>query len=297
MVEELGQILPKFYQYEQELPMVPKLGDTLIKTYTEVIIFCAHSIAFFRNNPNVNKTHHAWISFTSNFSTVMLNLRNYSRDFSAKADMIRLFRVTKPADPVKAIRDLQLSQRNEMNLPCYMIPDGLNVRFFGRSVEADALKRGLRPNDGRECLKVIAIYGTGGVGKTQLALHYANTAMNLYDVVIWIPAENQIKMTQVLSGFAAKLGLSQAEGNEDDYGSIQNVRDWLNTSGKNFLLVFDNVEDHDLLEQIWPASTKGSVVITCRSHSVASKRTTEMIHLQCFSAEIGADVFYKLAGL
>lgn len=130
-----------------------------------------------------------------------------------------------------------------------MIPCGLNIRFFGRSAETDILKRNLHPNDNSERLKVTAIYGLGGVGKTQLALHYANNAMDLYDVIIWIQVKNQIKMTQALSKFAAKLGLPNVRGREDGYQSTQNVNDWLNTSGKTFL-VFDNVEHHDLLEQI-----------------------------------------------
>lgn len=67
--------------------------------------------------------------------------------------------------------------------------------------------------------------------------------------------------------------------------------------GKTFLLIFDNMEHHDLLDQPWPASSKGAVLITCRSHSLASKRTTKVIHLQCFAAEIGIDVLYSLTGL
>ncbi|KAA8650150.1 uncharacterized protein ATNIH1004_002831 [Aspergillus tanneri] len=236
MFEELGRALPRFRQYEQELPMTHSLEDALLNTES------------------------------------------------------------KTAETVEAIKDLQASQHIEMKLPCYMIPYGLNVKFFGRSVETEVLKRSLQPESDFERLKVIAVYGTGGVGKTQLALHYANTSMELYDVVIWIPAETQIKVTQALSEFAKKLGMGKAEAGEDDYPSIQRVKDWLNTSRKTFLLIFDNVEHHDLLEQIWPASNRGSIIITCRSHSVASKRTTEVMHLQCFSAQTGMDVFYSLTG-
>lgn len=165
--------------------------------------------------------------------------------------MIRL----STASTVEAIKNLQDAQTEETNLPCYMIPYGLNLRFFGRSAETDVLKSSLDPHDNCERLKVIAMYGTGGVGKTQIALHCANTAMELYDLVIWIPAETQIKMTQAVSKYATKLGLPGAEGTENDYKSIQNVRDWLNTSGKTFLLIFDNVENHEFLEQMWMCST------------------------------------------
>lgn len=272
MFEELGGALPRFRRYERELPMTPTLKDALLNVYNEIIVFCAHSIAFFQNNPNINKGRYAWAKFNSDFSKGISQLRHYSRLVDEKADMIRLSRETKSAETVEAIKNLQVSASTDLNIPCYMIPYGFNMKFFGRTAEIDTLKRNLCPNDEGRGLRVIAIYGTGGVGKTQLALHYANTTMDLYDVVIWIPAENQIKMIQALSKFAAKFGLPQAESNEDNYQSIQNVKDWLNTSGKTFLLIFDNCESQDLLEQLWPSSTKGSVIITCRAHSIASKR-------------------------
>jgi hypothetical protein len=296
MLEELGRALPRFRKYEQELPTTTELEDALLATYTEIIVFCAHSIAFFRNNPNIAPTRNAWLQFSNDFPRVISNIRRYSRAVDEVADMIRLTREAHTADTIEAIEGLKGSQAQTINLPCHMIPYGLNLRFFGRSAEKEALKRALQSEMDSEHLKVVAIYGIGGVGKTQLALHYANTSLKLYDLVLWIPAETQIKLTQALAKFAFKLGISKSEAAEDDYQSIQKVRDWLNVSEKAFLLIFDNVEDHDMLEQIWPANTKGSVIITCRSKSLAVKRTTEVIDLGCFTAETGLNVLFSLTG-
>lgn len=210
------------------------------------------------------------------------------------ADMIRLSRETHTAETIQAIKGLRALSITDLNLPCYMIPYGLNLRFFGRESKIQMLKSGLDPQNESGSMKVMAIYGLGGVGKTQLALHYANTSMRLYDVIIWVPAETQIKLTQALSTFAVKLGLQKDESNEDDYQSVLKVRDWLNTSGKSFLLIFDNVERPEILDQIWPASNRGSVIITTRSPAIASKRTTEVIHLESFKGKVGAEVLYSL---
>lgn len=297
MFEELNRALPRFRKYEQELPITRALEEALVATYTEIIIFCAHSIAFFRNNPNITHSRNAWSRFSNEFPKVIKNVRHYSRVVDETADMIRLTRETNSADTIDAINFLQDSKAKEMNIPCHMIPYGLNSKFFGRSVENHTLKELVDPEESTKGLKVVSVYGTGGVGKTQLALHYANTSMKLFDVIIWIPSDTQIKFTQTLSKFASKLGIPRAEETEDEYQSIQKVRDWLNVSGKTFLLIFDNVEDHQILEQLWPASTNGSVIITCRSHSIAMKRTTEVMHLQCFAAGAGIEVLFSLTGL
>ena len=298
MLEKLNRVLPRLRRCEEKLPMTTTLEDALLATYTDVIVFCALLITSFRNNPNIAKSRNAWSSLGNEFTQDIARLRHSSKLVDEEADMIRLSRETSTADTVDTTRGLHIPQEKEMNLPCYMIPYGVNVRFFGRWLETDTLKRGLHPQDNSGRLKVIGIHGTGGVGKTQLALHYANTSKDIYDVVIWIPAKTQTKITQALTRFAKQLNLrNSAEGSEDDHQSIQNVRDWLNTSGKTFLLVFDNVEDHDLLDQIWPASTNGSVIITCRSLSLAAKRATDVMHLRCFSTETGVEVLYSLTGL
>ena len=185
----------------------------------------------------------------------------------------------------------------KFNVPCYMIPYGLNTRFFGRSLEKDALRRSLQPQEEQEGPRVLAIYGIGGVGKTQLALHYANTSMEMYDAVLWVPAGSQARLTDALTDFAIKLGLLTADDTDDDDQTIQRLRDWLNTSGNTFLLIFDNVEDHAILEQIWPSSNKGTIIITCRSQALASRRAAEVMHLQCFAPERCVEVLYSLACL
>jgi predicted ATPase len=177
-----------------------------------------------------------------------------------------------------------------------MIPYGLNLRFFGRESESQSLRTHLDPNRESDQMRVVAIYGLGGVGKTQLALHYANTSMKLYEAIAWIPAETQIKLVQALSNFASKLGLQSHEGNEDDYQSVHQVRDWLNTTDKQILLVFDNVSDAKLLEQVWPATTKASILITTRSPSVAASKVTTLLSLKKFDLETGDQVLHSLTG-
>ncbi|KXX82641.1 putative disease resistance protein RDL6 [Madurella mycetomatis] len=300
MLESLQHALPRMQKYERELPMTDTLEGALFDMYSEIIVFCAHSIAFFRNNPDLSKNRHAWSQFSRDFSNVIANVQKHSRRVDEAADMIRLSRETRTAETVAALnkdlKGLQVSDRC-LNLPCHVIPYGLNLRFFGREAQVAHLKDVLDPSaDNSAQLRAIGIHGLGGVGKSQLALHYANTSMARYEVIAWVPAETQIKLVQALSNLANKLGIVGSTS-EDDYQNVQRVRDWLNAARSPFLLVFDNVDNVELLDQIWPASNKGSIIITTRSPSQASRRTTDTLSLDSFTPDIRVDVLGSLTGM
>lgn len=216
MLENLQNALPRMQQYEPELPMTDTLEKALIDMYSEIIVFCAHAITFFRNNPNVVKNRHAWSQFSRDFAVVIANVRKSSRKVDEVADMIRLSKEMQTAETVAAIKDLQtLRIWDPASLPCYAIPYGFNLRFFGRENELNILKEPLDPPPEVSRLRAIGVHGLGGVGKSQLALHYANTSMDKYQVIAWIPSETQIKIVQAFSSLSNNLGLSDGT-NEDD---------------------------------------------------------------------------------
>src|SRR3954464_2341536 len=62
-----------------------------------------------------------------------------------------------------------------------------NPRFTGRDGMLTQLRRRVHSGEGR--LVVQALYGLGGVGKTQLAIEYAHRFAADYDLVWWIDAE------------------------------------------------------------------------------------------------------------
>jgi TIR domain len=80
-----------------------------------------------------------------------------------------------------------------------------NPRFTGRDGMLTELRRRLRAGEGT--LVVQALYGLGGVGKTQLATEYAHRFAADYDLVWWLDAEQPVLIPDQLAALAARLEL------------------------------------------------------------------------------------------
>jgi hypothetical protein len=58
--------------------------------------------------------------------------------------------------------------------------------------------------------------------------------------------------------------------------------------GAKWLLIFDNVESHQIFENYWPAVDRGSILITTRRHMIASQPIERGLPILHFSVDEGA---------
>jgi hypothetical protein len=132
-----------------------------------------------------------------------------------------------------------------------------NPRFSGRDGLLAELRRRLRAGEGTQVVQ--ALYGLGGVGKTQLALEYAHRFASDYDLVWWIDAEQPVLIPDQLSGVAARLALpaggTVAETVERLLAELRGRDRWL--------LVFDNAERPADIADFRPGGG-GHLLITSR---------------------------------
>jgi hypothetical protein len=132
-----------------------------------------------------------------------------------------------------------------------------NPRFTGRDGMLTELRRRLRIEQGT--LVVQALYGLGGVGKTQLANEYAHRFAADYQLVWWIDAEQPVLIPQQLAALAARLDLPPGPTVAD---TVDRLLAELRGRGR-WLLVFDNAERPADVAGFRPGGA-GHVLVTSR---------------------------------
>jgi tetratricopeptide (TPR) repeat protein len=139
-----------------------------------------------------------------------------------------------------------------------------NAAFAGRDDLLGEL-RGRLHQEGSAVAMVPAqaLYGLGGVGKTQLALEYAHRFQVDYDLIWWIVAEAPGAIPAGLAALAPRLGLvddpTQVADQEQLAAAVLEVL----RRRARWLLVFDNVPDRRDLLPYLPQGA-GQVLITSR---------------------------------
>jgi hypothetical protein len=178
------------------------------------------------------------------------------------------------------------------------IPFTQNRHFIGRTPELKTLEQKLFVEP--DCQK-IAVVGLGGIGKTQVVLHFAYSVLEKYpDVsVFWVPALSVEAFELAIGEIARELGIHIAAGREEDAKVL--VRRYLSEAraGK-WLLVVDNADDLDILKgsgqkqgilRHLPESESGLTVFTTRDHRIAQSLVrSDVIQLSKVTQAEGVDI-------
>jgi MinD-like ATPase involved in chromosome partitioning or flagellar assembly/tetratricopeptide (TPR) repeat protein len=154
-----------------------------------------------------------------------------------------------------------------------------NAYFTGRAAVLEQVRDAMT-GAGMTVVLAQALYGLGGVGKTQIALEYAYRFKADYDLVWWIAAERVDAITSSLADLAIRLGLRAGDNlTETALAGLEVLR---RDSTGRWLLIFDNAEDPKSLESYLPTGN-GHIIVTSRNQ--AWSRAAAPLEVDVFTRE------------
>ena len=135
----------------------------------------------------------------------------------------------------------------------FIVPFDKNERFMGRKELLGKLRQMLCEAVESEWNHRVALYGMGGVGKTQVAIEYVYANRDKYERIYWITAQTQ---ASILSGFKEIAIRTQCLAplsiqNPDDRLVAKLVLSWLRQQ-KNWLIILDNLDDITIVKGYLP---------------------------------------------
>ena len=137
--------------------------------------------------------------------------------------------------------------------------------------------------------KRFVIYGLAGSGKTELALKYAEERQDSYWGVFFIDGSSRKNASGSYAEIATVGGV---EPNE------RAAKNWLLTRDLPWLLIVDSVDDDEVqLDELLPAGTKGSILITSRNpgHKTYGNVGKRYLELQLMEKDEANELILKAA--
>ncbi|TPX13257.1 uncharacterized protein E0L32_006230 [Thyridium curvatum] len=172
----------------------------------------------------------------------------------------------------------------------YRIPFSLqgvpaSEHYVHRPTDMFEIEKKLLPNtDQIRKRRIFALYGLGGIGKTQLAANFARRHQGAFDSIFWLDGRSEQQLKQSFVQCAKRIPEVQIPGrsrtittslSQDEINAITaNTIAWLSRpDNTRWLLIFDNV-DQDWeggqetgacdIRQYIPSSDHGSILVTTR---------------------------------
>ncbi|GAW10764.1 hypothetical protein ANO14919_000990 [Xylariales sp. No.14919] len=164
------------------------------------------------------------------------------------------------------------------------------MAFFDRPHQLQRLHQILCANRNNVPSMVTAsLVGPAGHGKTQIALQYIYMHINEYDLILWCNAESRLKLAESISAHAQALQLISVAPNLPDDHKFATVARWLvaSSSTVKWLLLFDNVEDFEVVRPLWPIAKSGSILITTRNSMLARLYTSQQVEIPLLTGAEG----------
>lgn len=175
----------------------------------------------------------AWNSTEKEFDKMKQQIEAHVQNFESEARLAETEANRKwQEDVMDKLSERTAVSRSTSTLvqPVATLPFPRNLIFTGREEVFEDIGKILQPSgaDDQEEMRSIALYGVGGVGKTQTALEYAYRCKANYSHIFWIKSETEVELRQSL--FAMVKALSMDQGEDSEHKAMELALKWLNAT-------------------------------------------------------------------
>src|SRR5271154_2665570 len=125
----------------------------------------------------------------------------------------------------------------------------------------------------------VALYGLGGVGKTQLALEYVFSHKDDYERIYWISAVSEATVFAGFQSIAERTQCVPSRVHLSLSDVAKRVLEWLNVQ-ENWLLVIDNLDQIEVIDLYLPERSEGR-------HTLITTRYSYCDHIPAEGLKVG----------
>ncbi|TPX09495.1 uncharacterized protein E0L32_009238 [Thyridium curvatum] len=245
----------------------------------QLFVQLAHSLLKLALFMVKNQSEHRKDKPTEGFTKLSDENREAVRRLGALCDKLRGCILSNSSDTRSALPHLEQQTTGTSLNTYHSFPARFSRHFQGRGTYFTRIDQIFATSPARPAL--VSLYGLPGIGKTQLAMRYCNSQIAQYKVILWTEADTPMKIQEGLSKHAVNLGLPGAE---------------LRGDNDTWLLVYDNVDDRNILRQFWPEGGKGHIIVTTRDPFTANFRASDRISVLPLNMKESKNLFYDEIG-
>src|SRR5271155_1331840 len=206
-----------------------------------------------------------------------------------------------PPRSLRPITDVAIAALNPQSQPQiatakkleerFLVPYQRNPHFTGRQKFLQTLQERLLAQVDKQYNHRIALYGMGGIGKTQCTLEYVYAKEPEYERIFWLSGVDQAALLSGYQKIAKRVGLPTLQSPKE---TAEAVLSWLRRE-KKWLIVIDNLDDIKVAEGLLPEnSPENHTIITTRNPNTIGI-PAEPLEVPVFGADDAVELLLTLS--